>query len=946
MTTRALTSTAPTARGRTRSVNSTTPSAAAKSARRASLAGAVAPLSVADAVRTPGQTLAAEIREPFERYFGRDFGQVRIHTGDAATRSAREINASAYAVGHDLVFDHGHFAPGSVDGRRLLAHELSHIAQSPDRAQSTATLTIDPPSDTPASERDAETSARGFPSGRRLSRVGQCARPAVRRKVAAPETPQAAQVYTLTIGDVVLQNASEVDARTALRRFYNRILARVAGDKEGHAYMDEIRKKQYIVGFFADRLGGVSMPPLTMWQDVENALTRAEKTVKKDSNDSIQSAVDQLVVAQALAQTAHDRFVMYRDGTITGADRSITVLKVTAAAGAVAATVATGGAAAGAGAGLLGTSAAVGLVGGAYGATQESASQLGEMTAGMRKNFDLKPILQRGATDAVTNFVGAFVGGALSKYAAKMFGSYLSKIGDEALVELGEQLGMKGPLPRDFFLTRGQRFIADFLGGIGASPLTTAVKVVTEKIVGKEEIPDGPKFVEMVIEEMIQGGAMQIFLGAILHGKAPSVSLKGAKPPSGGKSRPFSSLKSRLVGAAMHGVVEAAPITGGTGGGPGKITTIETGATNVRTVSPSAAPSSRFYVPEPGAPAPATTEAVASTPDAPVVSEPTARPNSEAAETSSSGLSATPEQSAPASAETASAETPLTNETVGTQNTSEEASSQNFEYEAKQAREESRTAKSAKREAYNQQRKQQQAEADVENFQYETDSAAEVYRETGKEKMQRAQFERGEANRLRHNAKRQAAAMMDKAKSGDLSRASPKTQAKALRTMDKRLRQAAGKQGWNVKDSNLKGKFDEAMRTTSLTKEQGGAQKGYVKENEKMPFMDEHISGSAIPDGVQGKWESGQWVTEYYNLKSDNIHTMDATAARSRARAYLDQATRNNTALPVKNRIAIRFAQNPAPEARGPILDVLFAPGSPIRAVHFQSEVVRNPNLP
>jgi len=61
--------------------------------------------------------------------FGHDFSQVRVHTGTAAEQSARDVNAHAYTVGHNIVFGSGRFAPGTHDGRRLLAHELTHVVQ-------------------------------------------------------------------------------------------------------------------------------------------------------------------------------------------------------------------------------------------------------------------------------------------------------------------------------------------------------------------------------------------------------------------------------------------------------------------------------------------------------------------------------------------------------------------------------------------------------------------------------------------------------------------------------------------------------------------------------------------------------------------------------------------------------------------------------------------------
>jgi hypothetical protein len=79
--------------------------------------------------RSPGHPLDAATRAFFEPRFGRDFSDVRIHTDDSAAASARSIHAHAYAAGEHLVFDTGKFAPETESGRRLLAHELAHVAQ-------------------------------------------------------------------------------------------------------------------------------------------------------------------------------------------------------------------------------------------------------------------------------------------------------------------------------------------------------------------------------------------------------------------------------------------------------------------------------------------------------------------------------------------------------------------------------------------------------------------------------------------------------------------------------------------------------------------------------------------------------------------------------------------------------------------------------------------------
>ncbi|MEI6067218.1 MAG: DUF4157 domain-containing protein [Methylococcaceae bacterium] len=81
------------------------------------------------ALRGGGQPLAPSVRAFFEPRFGRDFSGVRVHTDGLATESARAIQAKAFTTGQDIAFGTGQFAPGSSEGRKLLAHELTHTIQ-------------------------------------------------------------------------------------------------------------------------------------------------------------------------------------------------------------------------------------------------------------------------------------------------------------------------------------------------------------------------------------------------------------------------------------------------------------------------------------------------------------------------------------------------------------------------------------------------------------------------------------------------------------------------------------------------------------------------------------------------------------------------------------------------------------------------------------------------
>ena len=77
----------------------------------------------------PRDSRSTKRRELLRPRFGQDFSHVRGHTDATAELSAREVNAHAYTVGHNMVFDAGRFAPGTLAGQRLIAHELTHVMQ-------------------------------------------------------------------------------------------------------------------------------------------------------------------------------------------------------------------------------------------------------------------------------------------------------------------------------------------------------------------------------------------------------------------------------------------------------------------------------------------------------------------------------------------------------------------------------------------------------------------------------------------------------------------------------------------------------------------------------------------------------------------------------------------------------------------------------------------------
>jgi hypothetical protein len=88
-----------------------------------------APPSVHRVLVSAGQPLGTATRAFMEPRFGVDLSGVRVHADALAADSARQVGALGYTVGSHIAFATGRYAPGTPDGDRLLAHELTHVVQ-------------------------------------------------------------------------------------------------------------------------------------------------------------------------------------------------------------------------------------------------------------------------------------------------------------------------------------------------------------------------------------------------------------------------------------------------------------------------------------------------------------------------------------------------------------------------------------------------------------------------------------------------------------------------------------------------------------------------------------------------------------------------------------------------------------------------------------------------
>lgn len=100
---------------------------------RRKAASATGPASVPpvvhDVLRASGAGMDPASRAFFEPRFTRDFSNVRVHADEHAAQAAQAVDALAFTVGNHMVFGRGQYRPDSHNGRRLIAHELTHTVQ-------------------------------------------------------------------------------------------------------------------------------------------------------------------------------------------------------------------------------------------------------------------------------------------------------------------------------------------------------------------------------------------------------------------------------------------------------------------------------------------------------------------------------------------------------------------------------------------------------------------------------------------------------------------------------------------------------------------------------------------------------------------------------------------------------------------------------------------------
>lgn len=255
------------------------------------------PPVVHEVLSSPGQPLDAETRAYMEPRFGHDFSKVRVHTDSKAAESAQAINALAYTAGRDIAFGAGQYAPQTTEGRKLLAHELTHVAQ-----QENAAIPANSDSITPAnhpSEQEADA------AGRNISAPGSLATPA---GVALKREPPATSITFgekegSTIdhsrisaeeydrGAMILANlkSAENQGRINIQQYYTTMLQAVDDFKESAGHQIDaldVEPKSFeevVPGLFRTIVSVVAkhIPGLAILEDIMDKFEKAYNTLGK-----------------------------------------------------------------------------------------------------------------------------------------------------------------------------------------------------------------------------------------------------------------------------------------------------------------------------------------------------------------------------------------------------------------------------------------------------------------------------------------------------------------------------------------------------------------------------------------------------------------------------------------------------------------------------------------
>ena len=440
-----------------------------------------------------------------ESRFGHDFGRVRIHTGGAAAVAARSVSANAYTVGENIVFDNGKYAPDSASGRKLIAHELTHVVQQTrGGSSSSAAGRLE-------TESDARHASSAIDNGattvdvREQSSVG-IARDGPSSSEGLIEVKFPDGVKRLTPDEFAeYKRRAVANLRSDLRRTAsladNGRESQESMLKEYHGGVESLsdiwHKPKALIGIAADMKAGVTPPYIGMWSHPKHSVDLGLAAL--DRGDLAEAARD-LQLADTQYKDAMHEWNAYREATIGGAEGVVSNLETVrdvsfAIALAAGAAVAAPAIAAVAGTGALGTAGtALGtavVTGGGGAVLRGGSTALGSYAS--TGKVDTKAVVaeakkgfKEGAVTGLTAGLGgaasttAKVGSSLAREALKrcvkdaginVAGEITSELLDKALSSEDEKKAEAGPEPKALLPAPVRTALAGCISGALGVPI-------------------------------------------------------------------------------------------------------------------------------------------------------------------------------------------------------------------------------------------------------------------------------------------------------------------------------------------------------------------------------------------------------------------------------------------------------------------------------------------
>ncbi len=250
-----------------------------------------------------GRQLDPEARAYFQPRFGVNFDHVHVHTDGRAAASAQAIEAQAYTYGNHVVFAQGRYAPDSESGKRLLAHELTHVVQQ---------------------------SASGDP--RLLPPHALPAEPALQRKEATPAPGETPETATLSRWNGILRGGllGRISSESLLMDLY--------GPPQADALADAIRRDGEALAFVREYSGFNAVRPVVALVDTRRSgggfdVARARQAVihlslavldarasRQKSETSRQASAQSLAGLQTWAEARQEQQGVIDTAAVVGLD--------------------------------------------------------------------------------------------------------------------------------------------------------------------------------------------------------------------------------------------------------------------------------------------------------------------------------------------------------------------------------------------------------------------------------------------------------------------------------------------------------------------------------------------------------------------------------------------------------------------------------------------------